>query len=71
MECIITENKPVVSAVISMSLDGFIAGENVSKDEPLGVCGFALHNWMTDGSEETDKVFSEGGQISVLLYAAD
>lgn len=51
----------IVSAVISMSLDGYIAGKNVSFDEPLGVGGLALHEWMTDGSKETDKVFAEGG----------
>ncbi|OAH59281.1 hypothetical protein AWH48_16220 [Domibacillus aminovorans] len=57
------ENKSVVSAVISMSLDGFIAGEHVSNDEPLGIGGLALHNWMSDGSAETDKIFSEGGKM--------
>lgn len=53
--------KQIVSAVISMSLDGYIAGENVSQDEPLGVGGLALHEWMADGSVETDKIFAEGG----------
>lgn len=53
--------KQIVSAVISMSLDGYIAGENVGPDEPLGVGGLALHEWMADGSVETDKVFAEGG----------
>ena len=56
-------NKSVVSAVISMSLDGFIAGEHVSKDEPLGIGGLALHNWMSDGSAETDKILSEGRKM--------
>lgn len=59
----ILENKSVVSAVISMSLDGFIAGEHVSNDEPLGIGGLALHKWMSDGSSETDIVFSEGGKM--------
>ncbi|MBP7101315.1 MAG: dihydrofolate reductase family protein [Leptotrichiaceae bacterium] len=53
--------KQVVSAVISMSLDGYIAGENVGADEPLGVGGLSLHEWMVDGSAETDKVFAESG----------
>lgn len=57
------ENKSIVSAVISMSLDGFIAGKNVSNDEPLGIGGLALHDWMSDGSAETDKVLSEGMQM--------
>jgi dihydrofolate reductase len=31
---------------ISMSLDGFIAGPNQSPEEPLGVGGEALHEWV-------------------------
>jgi dihydrofolate reductase len=31
---------------ISMSLDGFIAGPNQSLEEPLGVGGEALHEWV-------------------------
>lgn len=55
------KKEQTVSAVISMSLDGYIAGEDVSADEPLGVNGLALHKWMTDGSPETDEVFATGG----------
>jgi len=54
------ENLKIVSAVISMSLDGFIAGECVSCDKPLGDGGEQLHEWVEDGSLETDKVLSEG-----------
>jgi len=31
---------------ISMSLDGFIAGPNQSVDNPLGVGGERLHEWV-------------------------
>lgn len=55
------EKNPIVSAVISMSLDGYIAGENVGIDTPLGIGGLALHEWATDGSDETNQVFAEGG----------
>lgn len=55
------KNKQIVSAVISMSLDGYIAGERVSPEFPLGIGGSMLHEWMTDGSPETDEVFGEGG----------
>jgi dihydrofolate reductase len=55
------DKKQIVNAVISMSLDGYIAGENVSKEDVLGVGGLALHEWTMDGSAETDKVFAEGG----------
>src|SRR5687768_9117024 len=35
-----------VFAEISMSLDGFIAGPNVSVNNPLGDNGERLHDWM-------------------------
>ena len=31
---------------ISMSLDGFVAGPNQSMDDPLGVGGMRLHEWV-------------------------
>ena len=31
---------------ISMSLDGFVAGPNQSVDNPIGVGGFRLHEWV-------------------------
>ena len=31
---------------ISMSLDGFVAGPNQTLQEPLGVCGERLHEWV-------------------------
>lgn len=31
---------------ITMSLDGFVAGPNLSVSEPLGVNGELLHNWL-------------------------
>lgn len=39
---------------MSMSLDGFIAGANVSKEYPMGVNGETLHTWMF--STPKDKV---------------
>jgi dihydrofolate reductase len=30
----------------SMSLDGFVAGPNISKDAPMGEGGLRLHDWM-------------------------
>src|ERR1700730_12550130 len=40
---------------ITMSLDGFIAGENISPDNPMGENGILLHNWIFGDSEATDK----------------
>ena len=31
---------------ISVSLDGFVAGPNQSEDDPLGVGGEDLHEWI-------------------------
>ena len=31
---------------ISMSLDGFVAGPNQSVDNPLGIGGMRLHDWI-------------------------
>jgi len=40
---------------ITMSLDGFIAGPNISKEFPLGENGLLLHQWIFDDSTDTDK----------------
>jgi len=35
-----------VTADISMSLDGFVAGPDPDREDPLGVGGMALHEWV-------------------------
>ncbi|HTN00026.1 MAG TPA: dihydrofolate reductase family protein [Pedobacter sp.] len=40
---------------ISMSLDGFTAGQNISEDTPLGENGELLHKWLFSDSTDTDK----------------
>jgi dihydrofolate reductase len=35
-----------VTCGIAMSVDGFVAGPNQSKDDPIGVGGDRLHRWM-------------------------
>lgn len=35
-----------VRAHISISLDGYVAGPNQSMEEPLGVGGEELHDWV-------------------------
>src|SRR5688572_29811616 len=42
-------------ASITMSLDGFIAGQNISEDLPMGENGILLHRWIFDQHTETDK----------------
>lgn len=43
-----------VIAEISMSLDGFIAGPNVSADNPMGNHGERLHDWMFAGKSSAE-----------------
>ena len=40
---------------ISMSLDGFIAGKNISAEQPMGDSGMRLHDWIFGGKTEIDK----------------
>ena len=44
--------KVIVS--ISMSLDGFIAGPNISAKQPMGEGGERIHNWMFKTKTEID-----------------
>jgi hypothetical protein len=36
---------------MSMSLDGFIAGPGDDDDNPLGVDGHRLHQWLSEGGD--------------------
>ena len=42
-----------VVLAFSMSLDGFIAGPDVSRDHAMGVGGDRLHKWMFHGGPES------------------
>ena len=44
---------------ISMSLDGFVAGPNVSPQQPLGENGMRLHDWIFDGKTDADTKIME------------
>jgi dihydrofolate reductase len=51
---------PKVTAHLSISLDGFVAGPDQSQDQPLGVRGFDLHRWHIDEPmHEVDAAMSE------------
>ena len=43
----------------SMSLDGYIAGPDVSHDHPMGVGGAQLHTWMFTDTTPADRAVSE------------
>ncbi len=37
---------------VSISLDGFIAGPDQSRDDPLGIGGMRLHRWHLDAADQ-------------------
>ena len=37
---------------MSISLDGFVAGPDQSRDDPIGVGGLRLHQWHFDADEQ-------------------
>jgi dihydrofolate reductase len=50
---------------ISMSLDGYVAGPDQSRDEPLGVGGERLHEWMFPTRSWRAYVGEGGGEEGV------
>ena len=56
MKCI-TMGKIVLD--ISMSLDGFIAGSNISSQLPMGENGMKLHDWLFDQKTAIDEKISK------------
>jgi dihydrofolate reductase len=57
----------------SMSLDGFVAGPNQSKENPLGVRGELLHRWMRELAAWRRDAGQEGGVVnaSTTVYEED
>lgn len=45
---------PLTTCHVSISLDGFIAGPDQSRENPLGVGGLALHRWHLGDERATD-----------------
>ena len=54
-----TFNDGLVTANVSISLDGFIAGPNQSLEDPLGVGGERLHEWMFKQPEENQSIVDQ------------
>jgi dihydrofolate reductase len=50
--------------MISMSLDGFVAGPNQSVDNPLGIGGMRLHEWAFELEAWRDPHGLEGGEVN-------
>jgi len=47
---------------ISMSLDGFVAGPNITMEQPLGEGGELLHDWITRLASWRARHGQEGGE---------
>ncbi|HEX6350732.1 MAG TPA: dihydrofolate reductase family protein [Candidatus Dormibacteraeota bacterium] len=54
-----------VRAGISMSLDGYVAGPDQSRQSPLGVGGEQLHSWVTRLTVWREQHGMEGGEENV------
>jgi dihydrofolate reductase len=50
---------PLVTAHLSISLDGFVAGPDQSEQEPLGVGGRELHRWLEDPQHPADRAIAD------------
>jgi dihydrofolate reductase len=50
---------------ISMSLDGFVAGANQSIDNPIGIGGMRLHQWVFPLKAWRAMQGLEGGEVNV------
>jgi dihydrofolate reductase len=49
---------------ITMSLDGYVAGPNQSKKDPLGVGGEALHTWAIELASWKEQHGQKGGVVN-------
>jgi dihydrofolate reductase len=54
-----------VRANITVSLDGFVAGRDISREEPLGEGGERLHDWMTVTRNFKETHGGEGGETGI------
>jgi dihydrofolate reductase len=49
---------------ITMSLDGFVAGPDQSEEQPLGVGGMELHQWLFPLAAFREQHGEEGGEVN-------
>jgi dihydrofolate reductase len=62
---------PLVTAHLSISLDGFVAGPDQSVEDPIGIGGLALHRWhldepMTEADRAmTDRILAPRGAYNM------
>ena len=56
---------------ITMSIDGFVAGPNQSVDQPLGVGGEELHDWLVSLKAFRESHGEEGGEVNASTPFAE
>jgi dihydrofolate reductase len=56
---------------ITMSLDGFVAGPNQSEQDPLGVGGEELHQWLVGLKAFREQHGEQGGEVNASTPIAE
>ena len=51
-----------VHASLGMSLDGFVAGPNAGRNNPLGDGGMRIHRWVNDLEGWRERQSLQGGR---------
>ena len=59
----------MIRLYMSMSLDGFVVGPDDSRENPMGVGGFRLFNWLDDRNSDgpSGQVFRESLATGALI----
>jgi dihydrofolate reductase len=60
-----------VKVNITMSLDGFVAGPNPSAEDPLGIGGEELHQWILPLKAFRESHGEEGGEVNASTPIAE
>jgi dihydrofolate reductase len=56
---------------ITMSLDGFVAGPSQSEEEPLGIGGMQLHEWILSLKAFRETHGEQGGEVNASTPIAE
>jgi dihydrofolate reductase len=60
-----------VKVTITMSLDGFVAGPDQSEEQPLGVGGEQLHQWLVSLQAFREGHGEQGGEVNASTPIAE
>ena len=60
-----------VKVSISMSLDGYVAGPDQSKENPLGIGGEQLHEWVVPLRAFRERHGEQGGEVNASTPIAE